>query len=186
MAEGPDINNRYPVRESLSPPLIAHPVFECAEAVYVTGFMARARVRVYANQNDLLAEEEPPFGFAIIKLRRRVKAGESLTATQEVNGQTSMPTVMPVLVEPVDQNRIRNTKPDIVEPLYECGRVVPVNNLVPSTQLHIVENGVDIGQEPVAQTYHAVQTQPLKAGSQVYAVEVDLRRVRPRDPRAAI
>lgn len=172
MAEGADINDHFPLRESLSPPLIAHPVFECVEAVYVTGFMAHARVRVYANLNDLLAEEEPPFGFAIIHLKRRVKVGESLTATQEVNGQTSQHSAVPVIVEPLDQNRIRNTKPDIVEPLYECGRVVPVNNLVPSTRLHIIESGAEIGQEPVAQTYHAVLTQPLKAGSQVYAFEI--------------
>ena len=30
MAEGPDINDKFPLRESLSPPLIAHPVFEDA------------------------------------------------------------------------------------------------------------------------------------------------------------
>ncbi len=172
MSEGPDINDRFPLRESLSPPLIAHPVFECAEAVYVTGFMAHARVRVFAGLNELLAEEEPPFGFAIIQLQRRVNVGESLTATQEVNGQISQHSVLPVIVEPLDQNRIRNTKPDIIEPLYECGQVVPVANLVPSTRLHIIENGVEIGQASVAQTYHAVVTQPLKAGSQVNAVEI--------------
>lgn len=172
MAEGPDINDKFPLRESLSPPLIAHPVFECAEAVLVTGFMAHARVRVFANLNDLLAEEEPPLGFATITLNRPVKVGESLTATQEVNGQSSLPSSLPVVVQPLDENRVRNTKPDIVEPLYECGRVVPVANLVLSTRLHIMENGVEIGQAAVAQTYHAVPTQPLKAGSQVSAVQV--------------
>jgi hypothetical protein len=172
MAEGPDINDRFPLRESLSPPIIAHPVFECAEAVYVTGFMAHARVRVFANLSDLLAEEEPPFGFATMTLKRSVKAGESLTATQEVNGQPSPHSGLPVIVQPLDGNRIRNTKPDIVEPLYECGRVVPVANLVPSTRLHVLENGAEIGQAAVAQTFHAVLTQPLKAGSQVSAVQV--------------
>ena len=172
MAEGPDINDHFPLRESLSPPLIDHPVFECAEAVFVTGFMAHARVSVFANLNDPLAQEEPPFGFATITLNRRVNAGESLTATQEVNGQTSLHSSLPAIVQPLDQNRIRNTKPDIVEPLYECGRVVPVANLVPSTRLHVLENGAEIGQAAVAQTFHAVLTPPLKVGSQISAVQV--------------
>jgi hypothetical protein len=172
MAESPDLNDRFPLRESLSPPLIAHPVYECAEAVHVTGFMAHARVRVFAGGTELLAEEEPPFGFATMTLNRRVKAGESLTATQEAGGQKSLPSSLPVIVQPLDGNRIRNTKPDVVEPLYECGRVVPVANLVQSTRLHVLENGVEIGQAAVAETYHAVVTQPLKAGSQVIAFQV--------------
>lgn len=154
MTEGPDINGQFPLKESLSPPLIDHPVFECAEAVFVTGFMAHARVRIFAN-NNLLAEEEPPLGFATVTLKRPVKVGESLTATQEVDGQSSFPSSTPVIVQPLDENRVRNTKPDIIEPLYECGLVVPVANLVPSTRLHIMENGVEIGQAAVAQTYYA-------------------------------
>jgi hypothetical protein len=172
MTEDPDINDNFPLRESLSPPIIAHPVYECAEAVTVTGFMAHARVRIFANLNDLLAQEEPCLGFATITLNRRVKVGESLTATQEVNGQTSLLSSLPVIVQPLDQNRIRNTKPDVVEPLYECGRVVPVANLVPITRLHVLENGAEIGQAAVAQNYHAVVTSPLKAGSQVSAVQI--------------
>jgi transglutaminase-like putative cysteine protease len=172
MAERPDTNDRFPLRESLSPPLIAHPVFECAEAVYVTGFMAHARVRVFANVTELLAEEEPPFGFATITLKRPVKAGESLTATQEVDNQTSPHSLIPVIVQPLDGDRVKNTKPDIVEPLYECGRVVPVANLVPSTRLHVMQDGAEIGLAAVAQAFHAVLTQPLKAGSQVSAVMV--------------
>jgi hypothetical protein len=172
VAEKPDLNDQFPLRESLSPPLIAHPVYECAEAVYVTGFMAHARVRVFAGGTDLLVEDEPPFGFATMTLKRRVKAGESLTATQEAGGQTSPPSSLPVIVQPLDGNRIRNTKPDVVEPLYQCGRVVPVANLVQSTRLHILEDGVEIGQAAVAETYHAVLTQPLKAGSKVIAFQV--------------
>ena len=169
MPNGPDINDRFPLRESLSPPIIKPPVFECAEAVYVTGFMAHAKVRIFSGLNDLLAEEEPPFGFATITLRRSVAAGESLTATQEVSGQGSGHSLQPVIVQPLDGNRIRNTKPDVVEPLFECGRVVPVGNLVPSTRLHVAQDGAEIGQAAVANIFHSVVTQPLNAGSQVTA-----------------
>ena len=172
MSGKPDVNDRFPIRESLSPPVIVRPVFECAEAVYVTGFMAHARVRVFAGLNELIAEAEPPFGFETIPLKRPVKVNESLTATQEVNGQSSGHSIEPVLVLPLDGDKIRNTKPRIIAPLFECGRVVPVDTLVPSTRLHVTEDGAQVGQAAVAQPYHAVVTQPLKAGSKVSAVQI--------------
>ncbi|MGF7213707.1 hypothetical protein GGE65_008356 [Skermanella aerolata] len=172
MPNGPDVNDRFPLRESLSPPIIKPPVFECAEAVFVTGFMAHATVRVFVGLNDLLAEEKPPFGFAKIILRRSVTAGESLTATQEVNGQNSGHSFQPVIVQPLDGNRIRTTKPDVIEPLFGCGRVVPTGNLVPSTRLHIAQDGAEIGQAAIAGTFDSVVTQPLTAGSQVTAILV--------------
>jgi hypothetical protein len=172
MPDRPDVNDRFPIRESLSPPMIRPPVFECVEAVYVTGLMAYAKVRIFSGLTDLLAEEEPPFGFATITLRRSVTAGESLTATQEVNGQVSSHSLQPVVAQPFDGNRIRTTKPDVIEPLFECGRIVPVGKLVPSTRLHITEDGIEIGQAAVADVFHSVVTQPLKAGSQVTALFV--------------
>ncbi|WP_067820853.1 transglutaminase domain-containing protein [Nocardia inohanensis] len=172
MTLGPDINDRYPIQESLSPPEIARPVYECAQAVYVTGFLAHALVRVYANGNDLLAETEPPFGFATITLRRAVAAGEVLTAQQVVAGQRSQHSLQPVTVEPLDGNRIRTTQPVIAAPVYECGIVVPVGNLVPSTQVHVTENGGQIGAMAAAQPYHPVVTAPLHAGSSVRAAAI--------------
>src|SRR6185436_9210062 len=113
-----------------------------------------------------------PFGFETITLNRRVKAGETLFATQEVNGQPSPPSINPVVVQPLDQNRVRTTKPDVVEPIYQCGGVVPVANLVPSTELRVTENGTQVGQAAVAGTYHDVVTVPLQSGSKVSAIMV--------------
>ncbi|MEV6339768.1 transglutaminase-like domain-containing protein [Nocardia vinacea] len=172
MALGPDINDRLPIRESLSPPQIARPVYECAEAVSVTGFMPHAVVRVFANGNDLLAEVEPPFGFETVQLLRRVQVGETLTAQQEVGGQRSAHSMQPATVEPLDGNRIRATKPLVVAPLYECGVVVPVGNLVPSTRVHVTENDAEVGATAVAQNYHPVVTIPLHANSTVKAAAV--------------
>lgn len=171
MTVGPDVNERFPIRESLAPPIIDRPVFECAEAVHVSGFMAHARVRVWANGVDLLAEDEPPFGFAKMQLARPVAVGEVLTATQEAGGQLSAPGPA-VTVLPLDADRVRNTVPDVIEPLYECGRVVPVGNLTPSTWVHVDEDGVEIGRAAVAGGYEVVLTVPLRAGSDVSAMQV--------------
>jgi hypothetical protein len=80
MADGPRINDRFPIRD-LSPPVVGNPVHECAEAVYVSGFVPHARVRVFAKLREVPADGEPPFGFKVMTLNRPVKLDESLTAT---------------------------------------------------------------------------------------------------------
>ena len=49
MANGPQLNNQFPIREDLAPPVIDTPVPECAEPVKVSGFIPHAQVRVLAN-----------------------------------------------------------------------------------------------------------------------------------------
>jgi hypothetical protein len=169
MSRGPRINDQFPIRESLSPPIVERPVPECAEAVYVTGFVAHATVRVFANLSELLAEEEPPFAFWEMKLNRPVKLGESLTATQTVGSMTSPHSIIPVIVSALPEAAVRNTKPDVGDDLYECGIIVPVGNLVPGVRVHVSENGGEIGNEPVAQAWHPVFTQPLHAAGKVTA-----------------
>lgn len=172
MADGPRINDRFPIKESLSPPIVDSPVSDCAEAVYVTGFIPHATVRVFANLSELLAEEMPSFGFAEMQLRRAVNQGESLTATQTVDGTTSHHSLQPVVVSPLPESAIKFTKPDVGKQLFECGIVVPVGNLVPSVRVHVTENAHEIGNEPTAQTWHPVLTGRLHANGQVSARQV--------------
>lgn len=61
MGDEPNLNDRFPIGESLSPPIVEKPIYECAEAAYVTGFVPHATVKVYADASELLAEEVPPF-----------------------------------------------------------------------------------------------------------------------------
>ncbi len=132
MSDGPRLNDRFPIRESLSPPVVARPIYECAQAAYVTGFVPHAMVRVYAGGNELLAEEQPEFGFKEITLRRGLTLGESITATQTVGSITSRHSITPVIVAALPEGAIRTQKPDVADDLYECGVVVPVGNLVPA------------------------------------------------------
>ncbi|MEO8603295.1 MAG: hypothetical protein ABI629_12030, partial [bacterium] len=169
MSNRPYINERFPIGESLSPPVIGIPVPECAESVYVSGFIPHAKVRVFANLVEMLAEEEPPFGFREMTLSRPVKLGESLTATQAVGAITSLHSILPTIVSPLDETAVRNTKPDVGDDLYQCGIVVPVGNLVPGVRVHVSENSGEIGNEPTAKTWHPVVTQPLHAAGKVTA-----------------
>lgn len=171
MADGPRINDKFPIREALSPPTIAKPVPECSEAVYVSGFVPHATVKVFANLVELLAQVTPEFGFAEITLNRRVKLGESLSATQTVGAQTS-PHSPAVIVSALLESAVKNTKPIVGKDLYQCGIVVPVDKLVPGVRVHVTENAVEIANTPVAATWHPVITNPLNAGGKVSAMQV--------------
>jgi len=169
---GPTINDHFPISDSLSPPRISNPVYECAEAVHLTGFVPHAIVRVYAGGGEQIAEEEPPFGFADVPLWRRVGKDERLTATQIVLGKESGQSSPDVIVEALPASAITTTRPVVGKTLYECGRVVPVSNLVPSTRVHVTENAVEVGVEPTATPNHPVVTTPLHKDGQVTAQQL--------------
>jgi hypothetical protein len=171
MGDGPRINKRFPIRENLAPPIIERPVPQCAQAVRVSGFIPHATVRVYANVNELLAEEQPPFGFAEMTLKRAVQVGDTLSATQTVDGQTSQHSVQPAPVTPTLSNDVKATKPDVGDDLYECGVIVPVGNLVAGVRVHVLEDDVEVGNTPAAESGAAVITQALKVNGKVTAFQ---------------
>jgi hypothetical protein len=172
VSEGPYINDQFPIKGHLSPPVIRNPVYECSEAIYVTSFIPHATIRVYSNITELLAESTPEFGFTEINLNRCVKEGESLTATQTVNTETSQHSIQPVLVSAIPENLVKTTKPEVGKKLFECGIVVPVGNLVPGTRVHVTENALEIGNEPTANSWHPVVTTPLHASRKVSARQI--------------
>lgn len=131
-----------------------------------------AVLRVYAGMAELLAEETPPFAFADLTLSRRLSVGESITATQTVGPMTSGHSIKPAIVQPLLEDAVKTQKPDVGDDLSECGIVVPVGTLVPSTTLHVTEDGSEVGVAPVAETWKPVVTSPLHAGAQVSAREV--------------
>jgi len=161
MGGEPTINDKFPIAEGLSPPHLDQPVYECAEAVHLSAFVPHAVVRVYAGGVELIAEDQPPFGFADVRLRRRARPGERLTATQVVQGTESNQSTPPVIVQSLPASDIQTTRPMVGTALYECGRVVPVSGLVPSTRVHVYENAGEVGVAPAATSSVPVVTAPL-------------------------
>lgn len=84
-----------------------------------------------------------------MKLKRRAQRGERLTATQVVRVESPQSTPY-VEVKALPVAAIQTTRPTVGTALYECGRVVPVGNLVPSTRVHAYENGGEVGVAPLA------------------------------------
>ncbi len=168
-ADEPQLNNQYPIRsgEVLSPPIVGQ-VGECAPAVHVTGFIAHATVRLYVN-GSLVTTKNPRYAEVDIQVPTPLHKGDRVTATQEVNGFTSDPSRDPMVVSAYPP---LNT-PVVDQPLYECGQIVPADNLNPGTIVDVFRNGgtTSIGQADVTQTWTPVVTASLKQTDQVTAVQ---------------
>jgi hypothetical protein len=149
--------------------VIAQPIHECAEAVHVSGFVPHATVRVYANGTDQIGKETPHFAFADIALTRNLKLGESITATQTVGGISSLHSYFPVIVTPYIGPL---NKPEAGKDLFACGRIVPVDKLVPSVKIHAFGDGAEIGVANAPDTWQPVWTQSLTAGERVTAQQM--------------
>jgi hypothetical protein len=136
--DGPQSNERVPVRErgQLSPPGVLQPVYECALAVHVDGFVPHALVKVWANGTELLAADRPVVGFHDFPLGRPLVVGDVVTATQEAFGFVSLHSYYPVTVGHQPGSL---TAPVVGTSLYECGRVVPVEGLTASTRVEVYQ-----------------------------------------------
>jgi LGFP repeat len=167
--KGPNINERFPIKDpnSLSPPIVS-PVGECAKAVHVSGFIPHAIVRVQVNGVQQ-ATAQPYFAEADIALPNPLVLNDKVTATQEVLGITSAPSVNPVVAGAYPALNKPVAGPD----LFSCGRIVPVDKLNPGTHVEVFRNGSPtiIGQGDATQTWQPIFTQSLNTGDQVTAVQ---------------
>ncbi|KAB5540262.1 hypothetical protein GE09DRAFT_1225719 [Coniochaeta sp. 2T2.1] len=171
-ADGPLINREFPIDKALSPPTLDQPIFECAEAVRVSGYVPCATIEVFANGSESVGKDTFPFAVADITLSRPLKLCDSITATQTVNGITSNPTILPVVVSPNDASVVKDTKPNVHSDIYECGILVPVDNLVAGTRVHVVEDDTEIGSAATAGDACNVWTNQLHALRKVRAFQI--------------
>ena len=169
----------------LSPPRVGKPIHECAEAVYVYGFAPGAVVRVYVGVEEV-GVVVPHFGFADISLTRALDIGESVEATQEIDGVESGRSINPVSVEAWPPGGTL-PKLDVGDELYACGRVVPVGNLLESSRVKVTEDGTLRGQAESPGTWHPVftnagLTEGRTVSAQAFACEGDPARELRSDP----
>lgn len=166
------LDQRYPVQgpNNLSPPVVKSPIHDCAQMVYVSGFIPGAMVNVYAGAS-VVATKSPLFGFDDFILSRQVHTGEQITATQTWNGITSAHSIHPVSVTAMPAL----TKPAITSTIYACGQVVPVGNLVPSSEVTVTDTSVPppgtIGHSFNDAEWWPAVTSPLVAGHAITATQ---------------
>jgi hypothetical protein len=170
-------NEQAPIREAgqLSPPIVRKPIYECARAVHVEGFIPHALVVVYANKIEVVGHRHPYFGYDDIPLLRALVPGDQITATQAAFGFTSDQSYEKVVVE--HQPKLLD-KPTVGPVVYACGQVVPVGGLHPSTHVEVYSAATApvpitpanlIGQAECTGAWVGVTTSPLKVGWYVAA-----------------
>jgi hypothetical protein len=153
----PRLNSDYPIEtgDQLSIPYVRSPLYTCAQAVFVSGFVPGALVRVYANGTEI-GQETPHLGYAKIEVDRPLKQGETVTATQQVDGKKSAES-LGVTVQPFDGDL---PTPVIKSDPYECGQIVNVGNAVSGATIEVFENGSKIGEEATAGEFESVNIFP--------------------------
>ena len=168
----PKINDQFPIKSGseLSPPIVA-PVGGCAKAVHVSGYIPHATVRVFAHVTEQIGIANPYFAEADIPLTRALNVGEHITASQEVLGITSAQSPVPMIVSAYPPTL---NKPVIDTPIYECGRVVPVDHLNPGTHVSVFLSGggPSIGDADATQAWQPVVTSSLPGGKHVFAEQI--------------
>src|SRR5712692_2283351 len=139
---GPRINDRFPTKGHLSPPVIGA-VAACAQHIYVSGFVPHATVRIYKNGLSLIATVTPIFGFTTLTVAP-LTFGDKLRATQSVGGETSSPTNPATIVGKAPASL---HAPVVDKVIYACGRIVPVHGLVSGITVDVrdVEAALAIG-----------------------------------------
>lgn len=172
-----NINDKFPIRgpngPNLSPPHV-EPTNECATHVYVDSFVPHATIRVYLNGTTLIGGPiAPEFGFAAIKLVHPLHVNDKITATQEVNGVKSAPSATMV----VGKMPGSLPPPVITQPIYACGRVVPVHNLISGVAVEVrdITDGKLIGTGSTPNDWGSdwvpVVTSSLVAGHKLEATQ---------------
>jgi hypothetical protein len=133
------VNPKFPITGqdapggTLSPPMISA-VDDCSAHVYVDSYMPKATVKVILNGTMVIGTATPVFAFTSVKLTQQVHFGDKLSATQSVNGLTSAPSNPPVVVGKMPSPL---PAPVIDPPIYQCGRVVPVSDLLPGVTVSV-------------------------------------------------
>ena len=188
LAQGPDVNDRFPVHEpsNLSPPVVHPLIHECAIKVWVDG-IPEAVFEVFAKNlttgvDELVGKDSLVLGSGEIKLKRTLVLGEMVTAQQTFAGVTSGRSydAVPVLEYPKTLNKpvigeigknFSTGAVEFISDIYECGQIVPVSNLNESTHIEVsdLDGFAVIGTGEETRTTEPVVTKKLVSGHRISA-----------------
>lgn len=169
-----------PHGERLSPPIVEPPLYKCATAVAVEGFVPGATIDIYDYDPDTNVWtrigggiSDAPWGQSF-SVSPDLKDGHEITATQTHSGFTSGNSKK-VPVEDYFQTHDKLTIPIQNIPIYDCGGALGVRNLVKGGRLEV--NVVGSNQNPVGSANGCGIAQwvfinpNFETGEEVYSVE---------------
>ncbi len=129
----------------LSPPILDLPLLECAGAVTVSGFVPGAEIKIFADGMQIGGGVSNSPGGQSFPVSPELVSGATITATQTKTGVTSDPSDAHTVVKHTDYYPSGLPKPDLKEPLYDCGIQTGVFNLPPGGSVEVLQEGARVG-----------------------------------------
>jgi hypothetical protein len=173
---------------TLSPPTVDPPLYECATALTVQGFVPGATIDIYADGSTRIGGgvSDAPWGQSF-SVNPALVAGQLITATQSFEGETSQSSEAVEVVSFIKTHPEGLPKPRLDTPLYECGGAVGVRNLAKGGLLEVFADDNLVGQVNGCGSGQWLFVNPRFAEDQkVYAVETLCDEVGPRSDEAAV
>lgn len=131
---------------TLSRPTVSSPLYECATAVSVSGFVPGAQIDIYANGSTHIGggTSDSPWGQRF-KVNPSLIAGQVITATQKVGNDISAPS-NGVTVESFMKGHPEGLPvPTLDVPIYDCGGAIGVRNLADGGLLEVFADSNLVG-----------------------------------------
>jgi hypothetical protein len=151
-------------KKLISPPALVAPLYQCAKAVTVVGFIPNATLDVRVDGNITISGA--PGGFPVpsgrtLKLPAPLVVGQVVQARQHFQGATSAWST-PVTVR--DHTLDYPTGPPRPEidpaPVYQCGSRTGVNNLLTGSDVWITADMTEVGRVDGASQHQGVNVNP--------------------------
>lgn len=133
----------------LSPPWLAEPLYQCATAVTVYGFVAHAEIEVKVAGSVVITQTvgfPEPQG-ATLALPAALVAGQKVRVRQRFGGKTSTWSTSVEVRDHTDDYPAGPPRPEIAPtPLYECGCRTGVGNLLSGGNVWVTADGAEVGR----------------------------------------
>ena len=162
----------------LSPPYLDEPLYQCATAVTVLGFVPQAKLDVQVNGGTVIADA--PGGFpqpngATLGLPAPLVAGDKVRVRQKFGGITSAWSAIVTAGDHTKDFPAGPPRPQInPAPVHECGARTGVANLLVGCNVWITADGTEVGRVDGASEHQGVNVNPDYGLGQVVRAQADL------------
>lgn len=148
----------------ISPPILTQPLYGCASAVNVTGYLTDATLDIEVNGaiiiNAFPGGSPAPFG-ATIHLPNPLIVGQQVRVRQHHAGATSDWTSIVIVRDHTADYPAGPPRPELfLTPLYKCGARSGVNNLLVGCNVWITADGGIVGMVNGANNPQGVNVNP--------------------------
>lgn len=162
----------------LSPPIVTQPLYACAKAVNVTGYVPNATIDLQVNGvivNAGVPGGSPnPYG-VMIPLAAALVAGQTVRARQQHSGAKSAWSPPASVTSHTVDYPAGPPRPQLFPtPLFDCGVRTGVGNLLVGCDVWITANGTTVGSVAGANNPQGVNVSPAYQTSQVVRAWAEL------------